>query len=99
MSGRFQPGMGVRVREAWPPGHVRTPHYVRGRRGVVLSVVGRFGNPEELAYGRDGQPARPLYRVRFEQTELWPDYQGPPADSTVVDLYEHWLEPLEERQA
>lgn len=99
MTVRFPPGTTVRVREAWPPGHVRTPHYVRGRRGVVLDVAGQFANPEELAYGRDGQPARLLYRVRFEQAELWPDYQGPPADGAVVDLYEHWLLPVEETSA
>jgi nitrile hydratase len=33
-----------------------------------------------------------LYRVRFEQQELWPDYNGGARDSTMIDLYEHWLE-------
>ena len=89
---RFQPGSRVTVRLGNPPGHVRTPHYLRGRRGVIESIAGHFANPEELAYGRDGLPRRALYRVRFRQTELWPDYAGPAADSTVVDIYEHWLE-------
>jgi hypothetical protein len=93
MHDAFAIGQPVRVREAYPPGHVRTPHYLRGRRGVVESIAGRFANPEELAYGRDGRPVRALYRVRFRQHELWPDYTGPSADTTVVDLYEHWLEP------
>jgi nitrile hydratase len=92
MSDRFAVGQQVRVRAAHPPGHVRTPHYLRGRRGVVESIAGHFANPEELAYGRDGQPARALYRVRFRQTELWRPYAGPAIDTTVVDLYEHWLE-------
>jgi nitrile hydratase len=92
MSDGFAIGQPVRVRVAFPPGHVRTPHYLRGRRGVVESIAGRFANPEELAYGRDGLPARALYRVRFRQTELWPDYAGAAADSAVVDIYEHWLE-------
>jgi Nitrile hydratase beta subunit, C-terminal len=92
MSDAFRVGQPVRVRAAFPPGHVRTPHYLRGRRGVVESIAGRFANPEELAYGRDGRPARALYRVRFRQTELWPDYAGPAIDSAVVDIYEHWLE-------
>jgi nitrile hydratase subunit beta len=90
---RFADGARVRVRVAWPPGHVRTPHYVRGRTGVVDGVAGVFANPEELAYGRDGGPARPLYRVRFRQVDLWPGYAGAAADTTVVDIYEHWLEP------
>jgi len=93
MPDAFAVGQPVRVRLAWPPGHVRTPHYLRGRRGVIESIAGHFANPEELAYGRAGLPRRALYRVRFRQTELWPDYAGPAADSAVVDIYEHWLEP------
>lgn len=92
MPDAFAIGQRVRVRVAWPPGHVRTPHYLRGRRGVVESIAGRFANPEELAYGRDGLPKRALYRVRFRQQELWPDYAGAAADTAVVDIYEHWLE-------
>jgi hypothetical protein len=95
MSDAFAIGQRVRVRRSYPPGHVRTPHYLRGRRGVVDGVAGHFANPEELAYGRDGLPARALYRVRFCQAELWPDYAGDPRDCAVVDLFEHWLEPEE----
>src|SRR3546814_8340776 len=93
MKPRFAKGTTVTVRRAYPPGHVRTPFYIRGKTGVVEQCVGSFHNPEELAYGRSGEPALPLYRVRFRQTEVWPDYQGAPADTAVVDLYEHWLEP------
>jgi len=91
MSTAFQAGDIVRVRRAHPPGHVRTPFYVRGCRGVVDSIAGDFANPEELAYGRDGLPAKTLYRVRFQQTDIWPDYDGPGEDSLVIDIYEHWL--------
>ncbi|MGI9421084.1 MAG: SH3-like domain-containing protein [Geminicoccaceae bacterium] len=92
MSGGFRPGDPVKVRRAHPPGHVRTPFYLRGRDGVIESIAGEFANPEELAYGRNSLPAKTLYRVRFRQTELWPDYAGSSADSLVVDVYEHWLE-------
>ena len=92
MSTRFVVGQSVRVRRAEPPGHVRTPHYVRGHLGVVEAIAGVYANPEELAYGRDGLPARPLYRVRFDQAELWSDYPGSPSDTAVVDIFEHWLE-------
>jgi len=92
MSDRFRIDQQVRVRVAHPPGHVRTPHYLRGHSGVIESIAGRFANPEELAYGRDGLPERALYRVRFRQTALWPDYAGPPLDTAVVDIFEHWLE-------
>ena len=93
MSARFAPGARVSVRRSEPPGHLRTPYYVRGKRGVVERVCGSFANPEELAYGRDGLPTRPLYRVRFRQADLWPDYAGPAADSVEVEVFEHWLEP------
>jgi nitrile hydratase len=33
-----------------------------------------------------------LYRVRFLQRELWPDYAGHPADVLVAEIYQHWLE-------
>jgi nitrile hydratase len=95
----FSVGDAVRVRRAFPPGHVRTPYFVRGRRGVVAAVVGRFGNPEEMAYGRSGGPKLDLYRVRFRQRELWPDYRGAAADTADVDVYANWLEPAEGGEA
>lgn len=89
---RFAPGDRVRVRSAHPPGHVRTPWYVRGKPGVVARVLGEYPNPEELAYGRDGLPALPLYEVRFDQRDLWPGYAGAVRDTLDVDVYEHWLD-------
>jgi len=73
VAARFAPGARVRVRDADPPGHVRTPWYCRGHAGVIERVCGNFANPEELAYNRDGLPALPLYRVRFLCSELWHD--------------------------
>jgi nitrile hydratase len=93
MTARFAPGDRVAVRRAEPPGHVRTPSYVRGKAGVIERVCGAFANPEELAYGRNGLPERPLYRVRFLQAELWPEYVGLADDVVEVEIYEHWLEP------
>jgi hypothetical protein len=95
VSPRFAPGAAVRVRRAEPPGHLRTPWYIRGKAGIVAEIAGSFPNPEELAFGRDGLPARPLYRVRFRQGELWPGYGGAADDTLDVEIYEHWLEPLE----
>ncbi len=90
---RFAPGDPVTVRDAWQPGHVRTPAYIRGRRGTVATALGPHPNPEELAYRRPGLPAPTLYRVRFRQAELWPDYRGGAADTLDVEIYDHWLEP------
>jgi nitrile hydratase len=93
MSPQFATGDRVTVRRACPPGHIRTPFYVRGRTGVIERALEAFPNPEELAYGRNGLPKVPLYRVRFRQVELWPDYTGGPEDTVDVEIYQHWLEP------
>ncbi len=98
MSARFGAGSRVRVSALHPPGHCRTPSYARGRCGVVLGIADRQPNPEQLAYGRDGLPALPVYRVRFTQAELWPDYAGHAGDAVVIDLFEPWLEPVAEER-
>ena len=95
MKARFAVGDTVRVRRAYPPGHVRTPYFIRGRSGVVDAIAGAYPNPEELAYGRYDAAALPLYRVRFNQADLWPNYDGPVGDTAIVDIYEHWLEPAD----
>lgn len=93
VAARFRAGDRVAVRAAYPIGHVRTPFYIRGKRGVVERLCGAFPNPEELAYARSGEPAQPLYRVRFRQPDVWPDYAGQPGDVVEVEIYQHWLEP------
>ena len=90
---RYAEGDRVLVRRAFPPGHIRTPWYIRGKSGVIERICGEFGNPEELAYGRDGTPKQPLYRVRFRQIEVWDDYAESPSDTIDVEIFEHWLEP------
>ena len=90
-------GQHVQVRKVDAPGHIRTPHYIRGKSGVIERFVGFFKNPEELAYGRSGQPLRALYRVRFVQAHVWSGYAGAPRDTLDIDLYEHWLRPAASR--
>jgi nitrile hydratase beta subunit-like protein len=90
---RFEVGDRVVVKRRYPPGHRRTPTYIRGKRGVVERICGAFPNPEELAYGFDGEPKRVLYRVRFVQNEVWPAYRGPERDVIEMEIFEHWLEP------
>jgi nitrile hydratase len=87
------PGDLVRVREDYPPGHIRTPVYVRGKVGRVTRCFGPFGNPELLAYRLSG-PEEELYEVRFLQRDLWDDYAGPDKDTVDLDLYRHWLEKI-----
>jgi hypothetical protein len=89
---RYKPGDKVRVRRTYPLGHIRTPFYIRGCSGVIERVCGSFGNPEELAQMRSGEPRQPLYRVRFLQQQVWPGYKGSDADVVEVEIFQHWLE-------
>ena len=54
----YKVGDFVRIKNLHPPGHRRTPSYVRGKTGVIERYCGEFKNPEELAYGFSGMPKR-----------------------------------------
>ena len=92
---KFRPGERVKVMKAYPLGHIRTPYYIRGCSGVIERICGAFPNPEELAQMRSGLPAQPLYRVRFAQAEVWPDYRGGRSDTVDVEIFQHWLDRAE----
>jgi nitrile hydratase len=62
------------------------------QEGEVERVCGRFPQPEELAYGFDGEPRRVLYRVRFRQRTSGPLHVAERGFHRV-EIYEHWLEP------
>ena len=91
----FAPGAPVRVRDVWPertgPVHLRTPHYLRGVAGRIMRPLGAFPNPEDLAFGRPAATV-PLYHVEFEPMAVWPD--GERDGSLLVEVFEHWLEPI-----
>ena len=93
---RFAAGDAVLVRTedlatAWAKPHLRTPGYIFGKAGIVERVCGTYDNPELLAIGLKG-PAQPLYRVRFRQCDVWPEYVGHPNDSVDVEVYQSWLD-------
>lgn len=92
----FNIGEKVRIAKTHPPGHRRTPFYIRGKTGTIERYCGTFKNPEELAYGFDGLPKRHLYRVRFSQKDIWPEYDGPDQDTLDLEVFEHWLEKVED---
>jgi len=96
---RYALGEKVRIVDLGKPGHVRTPAYIRGKVGTIDHDCGDFENPEERAYGRVGRPRIPLYRVRVMQKDIWPAYQGPGADSLVLEIYDHWLAPADVSEA
>ena len=82
----------VRVKPLMPPGHVRTPAYLRGKTGVIERSLGSFPNPEDRAYGQPAA-AKPLHRVRFTMAEIWGAEAENPTDTLDAEIYEHWLEP------
>jgi len=88
----------MRVRPDMPPGHVRTPAYLRGKTGWVERTLGPFPNPEDLAYRHPGQPLA-LMRVRFTMAEVWGADVAAPDDTIDAEIYSHWLEPAEASHA
>lgn len=90
---RFAPKDRVRVLALGMSGHVRIPHYVRLRYGLVVSYCGSFLNPEDLAVGITSGPARDLYRIAFQQRDLWSDGGHADHDRLIIEIYDHWLEP------
>ncbi|MFY0690982.1 MAG: nitrile hydratase subunit beta [Paracoccaceae bacterium] len=84
-------GSSVRIRALTPPGHIRTPYYLRGKQGVIERRLGAFKNPEQLAYALPA-PKRELYRVRFTMAELWGPGAEAPEDTLDAEIYDHWLE-------
>lgn len=105
---RFSVGQKVRVRlEAshvrFRRPHLRTPGYLFGAVGEIERVVGNFENPESEAFVHVfGQATQhkpflvPLYRVRFLQRELWPDYEGNKRDTVEVEVFQPWLDAVGE---
>lgn len=81
----------VRVRSDMPPGHVRTPSYLRGKVGLVERTLGPFPNPEQLAYALEAT-ALPLHRVRFKMKDVWGAKAENPNDTIEAEIYSHWLE-------
>ena len=84
--------MKMRVKAMFPPGHVRTPFYLRGKTGVVERELGSFPNPEALAYGQKAE-GQTLYRLRFTMAEIWGAAAENPDDTLDAEIYAHWLEP------
>lgn len=84
----------VRVHHMMPPGHVRTPAYLRGKTGIIERPLGDFGNPEQLAY-RQKTADTPLFRVRFSMAEIWGEAAENPTDTLDAEIFAHWLQPLD----
>jgi nitrile hydratase len=90
VTGTFEVGDRVRVRNVQTKGHTRCPAYVRGQTGTVVRVNADEHVPE--LEGHAGVLVRePCYSVRFDATELWGD-DAEDACSITVDLIRRYLE-------
>lgn len=87
----IEPGTRVTIKDMSPPGHIRTPKYLRGKSGIIERVLGPFENPEQRAYKLPA-PEKTLYRVRFTMLELWGASEHPD-DTLDAEIYEHWIDP------
>jgi hypothetical protein len=80
---RFRIGDTVEVESANPAGNPRTPHYIRGKRGVVAVLHGKVVNPIDH---HGVYP--PLCSVLFKVRDV---FGGNSGDTLLVDLHEDWL--------
>jgi len=86
----FVVGERALVRLGNPQGHTRVPGYLRGRRGEVIAVAGKFVLADDSARGIRGAP-QTVYTVRFEAHEIWGD-DAPAGVSVTADLWESYLQ-------
>ena len=83
----------VRILSRSPVGHYRVPQYLRGKQGVIETVIETAAvDNEEEAYGRNAGSRRHYYRIVVPMTSIWPDYAGSPRDDLRVEVFETWLE-------
>jgi nitrile hydratase len=91
----FAPGDPVRIATRSPIGHYRVPLYLRGKSGVIESVIEPAAvDNEEEGYGRNAGNRRHYYRIAIPMTEIWSDYVGSPRDGLRIEVYETWLEKI-----
>jgi len=89
----FATGDKVRIGGRSPVGHYRVPHYLRGKHGVIASVIEPAAlDNEQEAYGRNAGAKRHYYRVVIPMTEIWTDYHGSPRDGLYIEIFETWLQ-------
>jgi hypothetical protein len=82
-SSKFKIGDPVIVASENPVGNPRTPHYIRGKRGVIGLVHGVLEN------SRDHRGIhKPLYTVKFDLSEVSTCRD---TDTVWVDVHEEWL--------
>lgn len=93
----FVVGQRVRVLDRAPVGHYRVPIYLRGRAAIVEAVMEpKAVHNEEEAFGRNAGAARHYYRIAVPMSDIWPKYSGSSSDSLRIEVFETWLERMDE---
>ncbi len=90
---RFTVGDRVRGRVFPDARHVRIPGYAQGKVGTVRVVHEAFVFPDTNLRG-EGEDPEHVYAVGFRTGDLWPDADE--SSTVLVDLWESYLEPVEE---
>ena len=81
----------IKIDDRTSEGHCRTPAYIRGKIGIIERYCGNFPNPEQIAHQVPEPKLIPLYRCRFYQKDIWPNYSGEKSDTLELEIYEHWI--------
>jgi nitrile hydratase len=93
----FRPGERVRIATRSPVGHYRVPLYIRGKVGTVEAVIEPSAvDNEQEGFGRNAGAKRHYYRMAFPMTEIWPHYAGSAQDGLRIEVFETWLERVEQ---
>jgi hypothetical protein len=91
----FASGDRIRVKNRSPIGHYRVPQYLRGKLGMVVSLIEPVAvDSEEEGYGRNAGSRLHYYRLAVALAEIWSEYIGPSSDHLYIDVYETWLEKM-----
>ena len=88
----FAVGDSVRVVVRFPVGHYRVPIYLRGKTGIVESIIASPAVDNETeGFGQNAGSKLHYYRIAIPMTEIWHDYVGATTDSVRIEIYETWL--------
>src|SRR4028119_2377085 len=89
----FKAGDALRISMRFPIGHFRVPNYIRGKRGIVETIIEPAAvNNEEEGYSRNAGKKRHYYRIAIPLSEVWEGYGGSMNDNLRIEVFETWLE-------
>lgn len=91
MDKAFKIGEKIIVESRKSEGHCRTPSYIRGKKGIIERICGKFPNPEQIAKCHKDPEVITLYRCQFYLTDVFDNYKGKNTDTIELEIYEHWL--------